>query len=104
MDNKPLSEQYLEAASEWVEAESAADLLESTKSAVMSQKMLAVGDMAVNKAELLVKASPEWHHHLHEINKARTHANRLKIRLEYLKMRFAEYQSEEANNRLQARL
>jgi hypothetical protein len=102
--NTPLSEQYLEAATEWVDAEAAASLLEDTKSSVMSQKMLACGDIAVNKAEMLVKGSREWMDHLGKINQARTHANRLKIKLDYLKMRHSEWQSEEANNRTQARL
>lgn len=58
--NAPLSEQFRLAAKDWVDKDSAASMLEETKSAVLSQRMAALGDMAVSKAELQVKASPEW--------------------------------------------
>jgi len=104
MDNRPISEQYHEAALEWVDAESAATLLEDTKSAVMSQKMLALGDIAVNKAELIVKGRADWHDYLVKINTARTNANRLKVEVEYMRMRFQEWISADANERVQARI
>jgi len=104
IDNRPLSEQYLEIATEWCDAESAADLLESTKSSVLAQRMLSLGDMAVNKAETLVKGTDEWVEYLEKINKARTRANHLKVKVEYMRMKFQEWSSQEANNRAQARL
>lgn len=103
-EETPLSEQWYKVAQEWVEAEGAASLLEDTKSSALSQQIAALGDMPFNRAEATVKASPEWMDHLGEINKARTKANELKVHMEYLRMKFQEYQSAEANNRTQARL
>ena len=53
-DNLPLSEQYRIVAKSWVDADAAANLLEETKSAVLSRMMLNLGDMPVSRDELLV--------------------------------------------------
>lgn len=104
-DNRPISEQYYEVAMEWVDAEAAASLLEDTKSAVLAQRIAMIGeDMAHNKAENAVKASDQWMDHLQKINEARTHANRLRVKLEAFKMRHSEWQSSQANERLVAKL
>ncbi len=100
----PISEEFLKAATEWVDAEAAASLLEDTKSAVLSQMMLALGDMPVSKAELQVKASPQWMDTVTKIAKAREAANRAKVKVDYIKMRSSEWQSKEANERLMAKL
>ena len=103
-DNLPLTEQYAKAAHEWVDAEAAASLLEDTKSAVLAQKMAHYSDIPINRSEQYVKASPEWMEHVQKIVEARQEANRCKVRLEYIRMRFQEWQSQEANNRIEARL
>ncbi len=64
MSNEPLSEQFRIVAKQWVEADAAASVLEETKSAVLSQRMLALGEMTVSKAEMTVKGSPEWTEHV----------------------------------------
>jgi hypothetical protein len=64
MSNEPISEQYRIVAKRWVDAEAAASMLEDTKSAVLSQQMLALGEMPVSKAEMLTKANPEWIDHI----------------------------------------
>jgi hypothetical protein len=102
--NLPWSEQYRVVAKQWVDADSAATILEDTKSAVMAERMLAMGEMAVNKAEALVKASPDWKRHVEAIGNARRAANRLKVQMEYLRMKFSEWQSHEATKRTEARL
>ena len=84
--DRPLSEQYRIVARQWVDAESAAQLLEDTKSSVLAQKMLALGDMAVNKAEMQIKASDDWMAHIKVIVEARKEANLKKVHLEYLRM------------------
>lgn len=104
MDNRPLSEIYLEAAEEWADAEAAAQLLEDTKSAVLSQRMLALGDMAVSKAEMLIKATPDWHDYLKKIVEARHQANLLKVKKEYIDKKFNEWQSQRADERVGARM
>lgn len=101
---EPLSEQFRISAKEWVEADAAANILEETKSAVLSQKMAALGDMAVSKAEMQVKASADWTDHVTRMVKAREAANLLKVKLEWLRMRFNEQQSAEATRRHEMRL
>lgn len=105
MDNMfPFSERYRVAAEDWVDKESAAQLLEDTKSAVMAQKQAGLGDMAVNKAEQIIKASPEWERYIQKIVEARKEANKAKVLMEYEKLRFYEAQSREANARAEMRL
>ncbi len=102
--NLPWSEQYRIVAKKWVDAEAAASLLEDTKSAVLSEKMLALGDMPVSKAEMIVKGSPEWRGELHSINTHRQAANMLKVQKDYIHMKFMEWQSENATKRAEMRL
>jgi len=99
-----LSEEFRLVAKEWVEADAAANLLEETKSAVLSQKMAALGDMPVSKAEMNVKASPDWEDHVTKMVKAREAANLLKVKMEWMRMRFSEWQSAEANKRAEMKL
>lgn len=104
MSNEPISEQYRIVAKQWVTAEAAASLLEDTKSAVLSQKMAALGEMPVSKAELNVKASRDWWEHVENIVKARERANLLKVQMEYLKMKSGEQASFEATRRAEMKL
>ncbi len=103
-DNLPWSEQFRIVAKSWVDAEAAASLLEDTKSAVLAEKMQALGDMPVSKAEMLVKGSPEWRGELLAISTSRQVANRLKVQMEYIRMKFMEWQSENATKRAEMRL
>lgn len=102
--NEPWSEQYRIMGELWAEAEAAASLLEDTKSAVLSQKMAMLGDIPVNKAEMTVKASQDWHDHVGKIVDARKNANLLKIRLEYCRMKYHEEQGHEASRRAEMRM
>jgi hypothetical protein len=104
MDNRPLSEQAYEAGLDYSDKNAAASLLEDLKSSVLSRMMAALGEMAVNKAEMKVKASNEWVIHVTSIVEARREADNAKFRHEYLRARFAEWQSEQANERTAARL
>jgi len=63
MTDRPISEEYRIVAKKFVDADAAANLLEETKSAVLSQQMMALGDMPVSRAEMQVKASGQWHQH-----------------------------------------
>ena len=54
---RPISEQFRIVAKAWADLDAAANLLEETKSAVLAQKMLALGDMPVSKAERSERAS-----------------------------------------------
>lgn len=99
-----LSEQFRLAAKDWVDKDAAASMLEETKSAVLSQKMAALGDIAVSKAELTVKASPEWSEFVERMVNARTSANLAKVKLEWVRLKFNEWQSEEATKRAEMKL
>jgi hypothetical protein len=102
--NLPLSEQYRLAAKDWVEKDAAANLLEETKSAVLSQRMNALGDVPVSHAERDVKGSMEWREFVERMVNARTQANMAKVKLEWLRMRFSEWQSATATKRAEMRL
>lgn len=79
-------------------------MLEETKSAVLSQRMAALGDMAVSKAELQVKASTEWREFVEGMVRARTSANLAKVKLEWIRLKFNEWQSEAATKRAEMKL
>jgi hypothetical protein len=66
--------------------------------------MHALGDMPVSKAEMNVKASEEWTDHVTKMVKARERANLLKVKMEWLRMRFNEWQSAEATKRAEMKL
>jgi hypothetical protein len=102
--NLPLSEQYRVVAKAYVDADSAASLLEETKSAVLARMMLNLGDMPVSRAEMQTKASPEWVEFVTNMVKARERAAFLKVKLEYVRMKFSEWQSMEASKRAEMRL
>lgn len=102
--SRPISEVWYEAATNWVELEGAANLLEETRSAVLSQMMARCGDVPVSRAEQTVKATPEWEDHVRKVVAARTAANKAKIKVDFLKMRFWEKQSAAATERMEAKL
>ena len=102
--NIPLSEQYRIIAKSWVDADAAASLLEETKSAVLSKLMVAQGDIPVSRAEMNVKASDEWTEFVTRMVKAREKASLMKVKLEYIRMRFNEWQSIEATRRAEMKL
>ena len=97
-------ERYIAAKQAWAEAEAHASILEDTKSAVLAEKMQSLGDMPVSKAEMIVKGSQEWRGELLSITTARQAANRLKVQMEYIRMKFMEWQSENATKRAEMRL
>jgi tartrate dehydratase beta subunit/fumarate hydratase class I family protein len=104
MSNLPFSEQFRIAAKDWCEKESAASLLEESKSAVLAQRMAAYGDVAVNKAERDVKSSEEWRDYIERMVAARGAANLAKVKLEYVRMKHWENQGAEATKRAEMKL
>lgn len=102
--DRPVSEQYRIIAKAWTAAEAAAHVLEETKSAVFAQKCVALGEMPVNRAEQTVKASQDWFEHLEKIVAARREANLKKVQLEYIRMKFSEWQAMDANSRSERRM
>lgn len=102
--NLPLSEQFRIIAKKWVDADSAANILEESKSAVLAKRMADLGDMPVSKAEMTIKASDDWHTYIKNMVEAREKAARLKIQLEFIRMQFSEWQSHEATRRAEMKL
>lgn len=100
----PFSERFRLAAETWVDAENAAQLLEDTKSIAMAQRQTQLGDIPVNRAEQMIKASPDWERYVQSIVKARTEANLAKVRMEFERLRFMEHQSQAANVRAEMKL
>lgn len=98
------SETFRLAASDWVDKEAAASMLEELKTTTLAQWKAAYGDIADNKAERLVKATPEWEDYIQRMVNARTAANRAKVNLEYLRMRYWEQTGIEATARAEMRM
>lgn len=106
-DNCPLSELYAEIGEQWAKADAHATILEDTKSAFLNQRIMELiqsSSMAHNRAESQVKASEEWVERIRETVGARLDANLLWVKLNSIKMAHSEWQSDEANQRVQARL
>lgn len=102
--NLPPSEQYRVAALHWVELDGAARLLEESKTAVLAQRMKALGDKPAAHAERDVKASEEWRDYIGKLVKARTSANAAKVAMEFARMRFSEWISMDATRRAEMKL
>jgi len=108
MSNEPISEQFRLCAREWCEADEAASLMEETRTAVLSEminKVISYNiSMPYNKAELSAKSSPEYKDFVTTMVKLRSKANLLKVKMEWLRMKFSEWQSAEANARVERKL
>ncbi len=102
--NLPWSEQYRVVAKQWVDADSAANVYEEMKTATLANLMAKQGDIPVSRAEMNVKASDEWSEYITNMNEARHKATRLRVQIEYIKMKFQEWSSENANKRAEMRL
>jgi hypothetical protein len=104
VSNDPWSERYRIRGKAWIDAAAAANILEETKSAVLSQMMLKLGDMPVSRAEMQVKGSADWKEFLQVMVNARKEADLLKLEVEWIKMKFNEQQSSEATRRAEMKL
>ena len=102
--DQPLSEQFRVVAKEWVQLDGAARMFEETKTAVLSQKMKALGDIPATHAEREVKASEEWTDFITRLVAARTAANLAKVKMEYMRMKFSEWQAMDATARAEMKL
>lgn len=101
---RPISEEFRLVAKAWVDAEAAAQLLEDTKSSVLAQMILKQGDISHNKAETISKASDAWTDHVGKIVDSRKEANLRKVQMEFLRMKFSEWQASDANQRNERRM
>lgn len=105
---QPISEQFRIVAKQWVDADAAASLMEELKTTSLEKMKQRIideeGSMADNRAERQAKCDPEWEAYLRGMCAHRTTANKLKVQLEYLRMKFNEWQSMEASVRAEMRL
>lgn len=95
----PISEQYRIAALEWADMDNAARMLEEGKTTFLAQRKTQLGDMPDSHAEKQVKSSDEWSNYIKAMVRAKTSANKARIEIDYLKMRFQEWISADANAR-----
>lgn len=103
-ENRPYSEIYRMAGEDWADKEAAAQLLEDSKSAVMAQWQTELGDIPVNRAEQIVKASARWRDYIQDTVDSRRAANKAKVYLESVKMRAMELHAAEANQRTEMKI
>ena len=104
-DNLSWADRYRIQGEVWADAEAAAQLLEDCKSSVMAERQVQFGaDLPVNRAEQLVKSSPEWREYLTNCVDARKKANLAKINLEAVRIGFLCWQANDANERTERRL
>ena len=101
---RPISEQFRVVAKQWVDDDKAANILEESKSAVLSQMMLKEGDIPVSKAEMRVKGSAEWQDYLDKMVNARADANLRKLHMDYLRMKEREADREDWNARSERKM
>lgn len=100
-----LTERYRKVAKEFAELNSAASLMEESKSLCLAERMnMLDDDLSIAKREMMVKASPEWKDYIKSMVDLRTQANLKKAELEWIKMRFQEMMSEQATLRAETRL
>lgn len=108
-EDRPLSEQFRIVALAWCDANSAASLQEELKTTTLEKwknelVMSKGGNMPDSHAERMVKAQPRWEAYIRQMCADRANADKRKAQMEYLRMRFHEWQSREANQRHEARL
>ncbi|MGW8179504.1 MAG: hypothetical protein ACWGQW_12205 [bacterium] len=104
ISNELISEQFRLKALEWADLDNAARMLEEGKTTFLAQRKASLGDIPDSHAEKQVKASDEWADYIKKMVRSKTLANKARIEVEYLKMRFSEWQSAEANQRAERRM
>ncbi len=102
--NLPYSEQVRLKGLEWADLDAAARLLEEGKTTYLAQRMAALGDMPVSKAEREVKASADWADYIKKMVSARTRANKARIEWKFLEAQAWEHRDEEATKRAEMRM
>lgn len=104
----PLVERFRIVANQYSDAEAAAEFMDEMKTTTLEEKksvlMKKYGDMPENKAERLVKAGGEWREYITEMCRHKARARKLKLHLEYLRMRERKEDRENWNARTEMRM
>jgi len=105
---RPLSEQFRIVAKQWSDADAAASIMEEMKTTTLEKiKADIIGrsnDMADNAATRMAKCTEDWQNYLKEMCGNRARANKLRVQMEYLRMRHREWIGADANARAEMRL
>jgi len=91
-------------ALEWADLDNAARMLEEGKTTYLAQQKALLGDIPDSHAEKQVKASPQWADYIKNMVRTKTAAIKARVEVDYLKMRFSEWQSDEANRRIERKM
>lgn len=104
--DRPYSEQYRLAAEDRVAKDAAASLLEETRSAVFSQRVmrLVAEGVPVSRAEHQARASLDNIDYVEKMVDARRVANLAKVKEKVLEMRYWEQQGANATRRAEMRM
>ena len=106
--DRPISEEYRITAKRWIDADAAARIREELKTTSlekMKQDLInREGDMPDSHAERRVKAGDDWPEYIQQMVDARPGQNRLKVQLEYIRMKFSEQQDFNASARAEMKL
>lgn len=84
-----IAERFRLCAEEWADADAAFYMLDNTTGSIRSEiqlKLVETG-MAMNKAEAMSRASPEYREHVYKAAEAKRKANILRARMDFLRMR-----------------
>lgn len=103
-NDTPISEQFRLAALEWADLDNAARMLDEGKTTYLAQQKALLGDIPDSHAEKQVKASEPWASYIKTMVRAKTQANKARVEVDYLKMKFQEWISADANARSERRL
>lgn len=104
ISNEPWSEQFRLKGLEWADLDAGARMLEEGKTTYLAQRIAALGDKPHTHAEREVKSGPDWSDYIKKMVNAKTRANRAKIELEFIRMRYWEDQSANANRRTEMKM
>lgn len=86
-------------AAEWLDAQSAADLLRETKNDVFAEIKSRMDGKSEAERDRLARVSQEWKDFRNKMIEAESEARRLKLRMKYEEMLFDAYRTEAANSR-----
>lgn len=105
---RPLSEEFRIVAKQYADADAAASLMEELKGPTLA-KMISdlVAEMpgtSEARAERMAKASSDWLEYLKTMCASRATATKLRLQLEWVRMRHREWVGADANKRHEAKL
>lgn len=98
-DERPLSEQYRIASKAYVKAKSVAKLAEDLKPSKFAVMMQNYPDLAVSRAEIAVRSSPEWQQYVRSVVAAAEDADMARAKVKWIEMRFQEWVMQQASAR-----